>query len=199
MSHARSDTGRAAGERNDASADHNGGREPLEIGIAGDEGCPKPPGGSVDERVGHGEAMGEGQIGCLEGEGFVHGRDGRAAESGDGFNRTLLVEVAPDHLVDFVHLDGADEERLTTLDVGGEAIRVRPVGQVLDPAARIDQDQWRSFFSRRPLALTPRTMPRYARGARSGTRKITPPLSRTVIRIPGRSLSRSRAPRGTTS
>ena len=42
-------------------------------------------------------------------------------------------------------------------------------------------------------------MPRYAFSGRSGTRKITPPFSKTVIRIPGRSRSRSRAPRGRTS
>ena len=85
---------------------------------------------------------------------------GRAAQCGDGFYRPLLAEVSPDHFVNLVNLDGGDEERLAALDVGGEAIRFRPVGQVLDPTAGIDQNQRRSFFSRRPLALTPRAMPR---------------------------------------
>src|SRR3989338_2569340 len=143
--------------------------------------------------------MRERQVGRLQRERFVHGHDGRTMERGDGFHRTLLAEVSTNHLVDLVDLDGGHKERITTLDVGGEAIRVRAVGQVLDPTARIDQDQRRSFFSRSPLGLAPRAMPRYARIGRSGTRKITPPLSRTVIRIPGRRRRRSRAPRGRTS
>src|SRR5213076_1767527 len=97
-------------------------------------------------------------------------RRARGRGEGDGGQPMKRVaEIPPNHLVHLVDFDGGDE------------------------------DQRRPFFSRRSLALTPRAMPRYARNGRSGTRKITPPLSRTVIRIPGRSRRRSRAPRGRTS
>ena len=40
------------------SADDDGIGKPLEVGVAGHEGCSKAPGGCIDERVGHGEAVG---------------------------------------------------------------------------------------------------------------------------------------------
>jgi len=43
-------------------------------------------------------------------------RDGRAAEGGDRFHRALLADIPPDHLVDFVDLDGADQQRLAAFD-----------------------------------------------------------------------------------
>src|SRR5262249_57201853 len=109
------------------------------------------------------------------------------------------ADIASDHFVDFVDFDGAHEQRLAAFDVGGKTVRVRPTGEIRDPAVRIDQNQWRSFFSRSPLRLVPRAIPRQARIGRSGTRKITPPLSRTGIPIPGRSWRRSPGPRGRTS
>ena len=80
--------------------------EALEVGVAGDEGRPEAPGRRVYERIGHREAMGEGQVGRLQRERLVHRRDGRAAKRGDGFHRPLFAEIPPDHLVDFVDLDG---------------------------------------------------------------------------------------------
>ena len=132
----------------------------LEIGVAGYERRPEASGGGVDERVGHRETVGQGQIGRLQGERFVDRRDGRTAKSRDGFDGALLADISPDHFVDFVDFDGAHEQRLAAFYVGGEAARLRATGEILDPAARIDQDQWRSFFSRSPLRLVPRAMPR---------------------------------------
>jgi hypothetical protein len=104
--------------------------------------------------------MSERHVGGLQRERFVHGRDGRAAQRRGCFQGALFAEVRADHLVDLVDLDGGDEKRLTPLEVRREAMRLRSVGQVLDPAARIDKDQRRSFFSRSALVRTPRTMPR---------------------------------------
>lgn len=104
--------------------------------------------------------MGERNIGRFQSERFVHGRDGRTTQRGHSFYGALFAEVAPDHLVDLVDLNGGDEKRFTSLEVSREAGRFRSIGQVLDPAARIDEDQRRSFFSRSPLGRTPRTMPR---------------------------------------
>ena len=104
--------------------------------------------------------MGQRQIGRLQRERLVDGRNGRPAEGRDSLHRSLLGEVPPENLVDLVDLDGGNEQRITALDVGGESIGLRAIGQVLDPAAGIDEDQRRSFFSRRPFALTPRAMPR---------------------------------------
>jgi hypothetical protein len=81
------------------------------------------------------------QIGCLQGERLVDRGDGRTTERGDGLHGALLADVPADDFVDFVDLDGADQQRLTPLDVGGEAIGLRAAGEVFDPAARIDQDQ----------------------------------------------------------
>ena len=80
--------------------------ESLEVGVAGDERRPEAPGRCVHERIGHRETMGERQVGRLQRERFVHRRNGRAAKRGDGLYRPLLAEIPPDHLVDFVDLDG---------------------------------------------------------------------------------------------
>ena len=128
--------------------------------VTGDKRRPEAPGGRVHERVGHGETMSERHVGGLQRERFVHGRDGRAAQRRGCFRGALFAEVRADHLVDLVDLDGGDEKRLTPLEVRREPTRLRSVSQVLDPAARIDKDQRRSFFSRSALVRTPRTMPR---------------------------------------
>src|SRR2546426_6715527 len=107
-------------------------------------------------------------------------------EGRDSLHGSFLGEIAPHHLVDLVHLDCADEQRLPAFQIAGEAPRPRTVGEVFDPTARVDEDQSRSFFSRRPRVRVPCATPRYARIDRCGTRKITPPLLMTVNLMPGR-------------
>jgi hypothetical protein len=85
--------------------------------------------------------VGERQVRRLQRERLIDRRNGRTPEGGDGLHRPLFTEVPANHLVDLVDLDGGDEERLATLDIGREAIGIRATGEVLDPAARIDQDQ----------------------------------------------------------
>src|SRR5438132_166578 len=74
--------------------------------------------------------------------------------------RQKAVSIRTDHLVHLVDLDRTDEQRFPALQVWSEAIRPRPAGEILDPAARVDEDQSRSFFSRRPRGLVPFARPR---------------------------------------
>jgi hypothetical protein len=53
----------------------------------------------------------------------------------------VVADVSSDHLVDLVDLEGANQQRFAAFDVGGEASGVRTAGEILDPAARIDQNQ----------------------------------------------------------
>jgi hypothetical protein len=76
------------------SADDDGVRQSVEIGVARHQRCAKASGRGVDERVGHGQTMRQGQIGCLEGEGFVHRRDRRTAQRGDRFDGAFFAEVS---------------------------------------------------------------------------------------------------------
>jgi len=142
------------------SANHDGVGEPFEVGVSGDEGGAEATRGGIDERVGHRQAMGEGEVSGVQRERLIHGRDGRAAERRYRLDGALLADVTSDDLVDLVDLDRADEQGVAPLDVRCEAIGFRPIGQILDPAAGVDQDQRRSFFSRSPLGLTPRAIPR---------------------------------------
>ena len=142
------------------SADDDCIGQSLEVSVASHERCAEAASGGVDEGVSHRETVGQGKISCLQGKRFVDRRDGRAAKGRDRLDRALLADIAPDYFVDFVDFDGTHEQRLAAFYVGGEAVRVRPTGQILDPAARIDQNQWRSFFSRSPLRLVPRAIPR---------------------------------------
>jgi hypothetical protein len=73
---------------------------------------------------------------------------------------SFLAHIPSNDLIDFVHFDGTDEERLTALDVLCESVGLGPTGEVLDPSAGVDEDQKRSFFSRRPFGFTPRAIPR---------------------------------------
>jgi len=141
------------------SADDDSVGQPFEISVASHECRPEASRGGVDERVGHRQTVGQGQIGRLQGERFVHRRDRRPAKSRHRFHGALLADIAPDDLVHFVDFGGAYQQRFAPLDIRGEATRVRATGEVLDPAARIDQDQWRSFLSRSPLGLVPRAIP----------------------------------------
>jgi hypothetical protein len=100
------------------------------------------------------------EIGGLQGERFVDRCDGRSAKGRDGFDGAFLTEISPNYLVDFIDFDDAREQRLAPFDIGGETGCVRTTSEILDPATRIDEDQWRSFFSRSPLGLVPRAMPR---------------------------------------
>jgi hypothetical protein len=104
--------------------------------------------------------VGQRQIGGLQRERLVDGRDGGAVERGDRFDRTFLAQVTSNDLVDLVDLDGGDEQRIPALDIRREALRPGPVREVLDPATRVDEGQKRSFFSRRPLGLVPWAIPR---------------------------------------
>jgi hypothetical protein len=143
---------------------------PAQNSVAGDQRGAVAPGRRVDEGIRHGESVGERQVRRLESQGLVDRRDRRAPQRGDRLERALLREISTDDLVDLVDLDCRDEKRLRTFEVAGEPIGPRPVGKVLDPATRVDQDQRRSFFSRNSRSLAPRATPRNARIGRSGTR-----------------------------
>jgi hypothetical protein len=98
--------------------------------------------------------------GGLERERFVDRRDGGTAHRRHCGQRACLRDVTPDDLVDLVDFDRGDEQRLAAFEVGGEAPSQRSIGQVFDPAAGIDEDQSRSFFSRNARGVAPDAMPR---------------------------------------
>lgn len=183
--------------RGSANDDHV--RKAVEGQIRGGELGPVASSRRIDHGIRHGEAELERDVGGVQRERCVDGSDRRPPERRDGREGPLLRDVAADDLVDLVNLDRRDEQGLPALEVGGKATRQWPVGEILDPTARINQDQSRSFFSRRPLGDAPSATPRKARIERSGTRKMTPPFSRTVNLIPGRRPRRSRERRGRTS
>jgi hypothetical protein len=53
-----------------------------------------------------------------------------------------------------------NDERLAALDVAGELLGAGPIGEILDPPARVDEDQSRSSFSRSPASRVPFAKPR---------------------------------------
>src|SRR5438034_1207141 len=114
----------------------------------------------IHERVRHRQPVGKRNVRRFERQGFVDRRDRGAAQRRDGFERPPLRDGPPDHLVDFVDLDRRDEQRFLAFEIRCEALGERAVREILDPTARVDEDQTRSFFSRKPRGLTPRATPR---------------------------------------
>src|SRR5437870_11820177 len=100
------------GESEARSLDDDGVGEPVEIRVPRDESSAETPGGGIHERVGHGETVGEGHVRRFERQGFVHGGDGGAPKHRHRFDGALLADIPSNDLVDLVHLDRADEERL---------------------------------------------------------------------------------------
>ena len=141
-------------------ANHDGVGQCLEIDIARDELRPVALRRRIDERVRHRQTVRQGDVRSLERQRFVDRGNRRAAQGGDRFDGTLLREVPTEDLVDLIDLDGADEQGLSPLDVPGKTICSGSVGEVLDPAAGVDQYQSRSFFSRRRWLRAPLAIPR---------------------------------------
>src|SRR5437016_4179870 len=73
------------------------------------------------------------------------------------------------------------------------------IAEEFKPAGGIDDDQNRSFFSRKPLVRIPRRNPRPSDKGRSGTSVITPPLVTTWNSCPGLTLTRERTSFGITT
>lgn len=150
--------------------DDGGVREILEVGVGRHQARTVTPGRRVHQGVSHREAVGEGDVGRFERQRLIDGRDGGPPHRRDRRQRPLLGDVTPDDLIDLVDFNRRDEQGFAALEVGREAAGQRTIGQVLDPAAGIDQDQSRSFFSRNPRDVVPAATPRYAFMGRSGTR-----------------------------
>ena len=141
-------------------ADDDGLGQLFEVGIRSHELRAVASGRGIDDGVGQGQAVDERDVGGLECERFVGRRNDGAAHRRHGGQRAFLRDVTPDDLVDLVDFDRGDEQGLAAFEVGGEAPSQRSIGQVFDPAAGIDEDQNRSFFSRNARGVAPDAMPR---------------------------------------
>ena len=146
--------------RSEVLAKHDGVGQSFEVGIGGDELRTMAPGGCVHEGVRHREAVCQRDIGRFQGERLVRRRDDGSPHRRDRREGSLLREVASDDFVHFVDFDGGHEQRFAAFQIRREPSSERPIGKVLDPATRIDEDQSRSFFSRNARGVVPDAIPR---------------------------------------
>src|SRR5204863_5504208 len=103
----------------------------------------------------------------------------------NGLHGVFLRPFPLDPFVDFVHGDGRSNDACWLSQASCELLRVRSIGEELNPTRRIENDHTRSFFSRKPVVRIPRTKPRIAPIGLSGTRADTPPYAITWHSRPG--------------
>ena len=179
--------------------DHQNVAQSFEIRVAGDQPGSIASRRCVNDRISHCQPLSQRDVCSLKGQGIVQRDHFCSSQRGNRLNGDFFSKVAPDDFVDLVDLDRADYERIFAFKIGSEFVGGGSIRQVLDPAARVDQNQIRSSFSLSPTAFAPLAKPRYERMGACGTKKITPPFSRTVNFVPGRSWRCSRAAFGMTN
>src|ERR1051325_1279026 len=97
----------------------------------------------------------------------------------DSANRFVFRTISLGDFVNFIQRDSWRQHVGRILHSSRKFAGIRSKAEILKPTRRIENNQNRSFFSRKPLVRMPFKNPRPSDNGLSGTNVITPPLVTT--------------------